>query len=80
MSIITCDHNLGLLEKVLWASDFDPLNNGNIFVSPIKPGPASTNSTGTAAQKNKFVRLYKDDKKIHHLLWIPYYINLRYHQ
>ena len=40
MAITTCDHNLGLLRIVLRASDFDTLNNGKIFASPIDPGPA----------------------------------------
>ena len=62
MSITTCDHNLGFLGMVLRASDFDPLNKGNLFVPPINAGPAHVNFTRTSAQSNELVSLYKDDK------------------
>ena len=63
MSITTCYHNLGFLGMVLWASDFDPLNNGNPFAPPIEPGTAPFNATGTAALTTEVVRLYKNAKE-----------------
>ena len=56
MSITTCDRNLGFLVILLWASYFNPLNNGNLFMPPIDPGPAPINATGTAAQITEVVR------------------------
>ena len=63
MYITTCDHSLGFLAMVIWASYFDPLNNRNPFAPPIDPGPTPINVTVTDAQINEVVRLYKDYKE-----------------
>ena len=63
VSITICDRNLGLLRILLRASYFDPLNNGNPFLPPTDPKPATANTIGTAAQINAVRHLYKEDKE-----------------
>ena len=49
---------------VIWASDFDPLNQQKPILIPMSPGPAPVNSIGIASQTNEYVHLYKDYKKV----------------
>ena len=53
---------------VLQESNLDPLKNGNTFDPPTDTGPVPLNPIGSAAKITEVVRLYKYDKKIHHLL------------
>ena len=63
MEITTFDQNLCFLGMVLWASDLDPLNNGNPFIPPTDTGPAPINAVGKSAQITEIVCLYKYNKE-----------------
>ena len=45
------------------ALDFDPLNNGSIFLSITDPGPTPINTIGADAQITEGIRLYKYEKE-----------------
>ena len=75
--IATCDHNLGFLVMVLWASYFNPLNNKNSLVPPTYTGPAPINAISIVSQITEVIHLYQNGKyKFTH--YCAFYIILIY--